>query len=129
MKYSVKIKMTTNSGKMTALIKTWEIIKDEGIGRLIGTLKTALKENPLYHIYEKRVRIVKSPTGPTEYGTVISKDFYSLVDDKFVKNKNLEEKIIYLGIDKFKAFNAFNKVVKKDKINKENKIYSTFSKN
>ena len=119
MKYLVKIKMET-------IIPQWNILEDVGLGRRIGTIKTDFED---YLLYEKRVRLVQSIKHPNNYGTVLSKDIYSVKNGEFFENKDEKLKIIYFGGDKFKAIDSFKKIIEKNKKIKENLLYQIVSRN
>ncbi len=110
---------------MTTIIPQWNILEDKGLGKIIGNIKTDFED---YLLYEKRARLVQSIKNPENYGTILSKDIYSIRKNKLVEN---EEKllIIYFGEDKSKAIDAFNEIIQKDRIEKSNKIHKIFPKN
>ncbi len=110
---------------MAAIIPQWNILEDKGLGKIIGAIKTDFED---YLLYEKRARLVQSIKNSENYGTILSKDIYSIRKNKLVEN---EEKlqIIYFGEDKSKAFDAFNEIVKKDEEEKQCLVHKVFSKN
>jgi len=105
---------------------SWNIIEDRGIGKEIGTCQTPRGK---YLIYEQRVRILQSPDNLGLYKTVISKDFYSLKEDKLVYDKDDEFNLIYCGKDLSKALDSFKEIVANDQKTKENKVHEIFSRN
>ena len=109
---------------MTNLINPGEIIKDKGIGKLIGTIKT---DSESHFLYEKSVMVVKSLNNPYGYETYLFKNIYSLKNNKFFESKE-KEQIIYFGKDKNKAIECFDKIVEKDKKEKRNLIDKIFGK-
>ena len=110
---------------MTNLINPWKIIKDKGIGKVVGKIKTDLGD---YSVYEKRIIIICSSI-LDKYGTILSQDIYSLKNNKFVEIEHPDTSIIYFGKNKDKAIEYFNKIVEKDKKEKQNLIDKIFSKN
>lgn len=111
---------------MTTLIPQWNILEDKGLGELIAIINTDFDN---YLLYENRVRLVQSIKNPNNYGTVLSKDIYSLKNNKFIENKDEKMEIIYFGEDKFKAISSFNNIIEKDKKIKQNLVHRIFPKN
>ncbi|MBI2004469.1 hypothetical protein HYS72_03330 [Candidatus Pacearchaeota archaeon] len=108
------------------------ILEDKGIGRKLGNLKVNSRDYPLY---EKRVNLTKQLSSG-EYGVIISKNIYYITGKKLVENKEEDGiEVIYIGFDKNKAINFFNKIVEDDKNEKlrykikPNLIYKIFSEN
>ena len=111
---------------MTTIIPQWNILEDKGLGKIIGTIKTDFED---YSIYERRVRLIQSIRNQNNYGTILSKDIYSLKKNKFFDNEEGGLRIIYFGEDKFKAISSFNEIVEKDKKIKEKIVHKIFTKN
>ncbi|MEK6845025.1 MAG: hypothetical protein AABX44_02095 [Nanoarchaeota archaeon] len=109
-------------------LDNWNIIEDEQIGKYLGSLVVNLETKDIYNsIHETRVRILQSPNNLGLYRTVISKDSYSLKNNKLVEDKKQEYKTIYSGNSLSKAINSFKEII--DKKIKENRVHNIFNRN
>ena len=106
----------------------WNIIEDKSIGRYMGSLVVNLATDNISHsICEKRVRILQSADNLEWYKTIISKDIYSLKNNKLVENKKQEHETFYYGRNLSKAIDSFKEIIEKK--TKENVVHKIFSRN
>ena len=93
-----------------------EIIKQKGIGKYLGKLKTNLEEIEGYESY-----IQLCSTMNNEY-------YVNLFTNSQIENFN-ESLCLYNGNNKNEAERIFNRMVEKDKKIKQNLAHEVFSKN